>query len=63
MKITGSLDKGTLAIEQSMTGTYSFLIKAKCPLVELLEGADDFFRYLAKDVILTAQYETATDSS
>ena len=38
-----------------MTGTYSFLIKAKPPLVQLLEGADEFFRYLAKDVILTAQ--------
>lgn len=38
-----------------MTGTYSFLIQAKPPLAELLESADEFFRYLAKDVILTAQ--------
>lgn len=38
-----------------MTGVRPFLITAKPPLVELLESTDEFFRYLAKDVIITAE--------
>lgn len=38
-----------------MRGIRSFLIKAKPVLVELLNDADDFYRYLEKDVILTAE--------
>ena len=38
-----------------MKGSRSFLIKAKTQLVELLEGTDEFYRYLADDVIITAE--------
>lgn len=38
-----------------MRGTRPFLIKAKPPLVALLESADEFYGYLAKDVIITAE--------
>lgn len=38
-----------------MRGTKSFLIRAKPSLLDLLDGSDDFFLYLKKDVIITAQ--------
>ncbi len=36
-----------------MKGKRPFLIKAKPQLLALLESADEFYRYLAKDVIIT----------
>jgi hypothetical protein len=38
-----------------MKGSRPFLIKAKPSLVALLESADGFYQYLAKDVIITAE--------
>jgi len=38
-----------------MRGTRPFLIKAKAPLVELLDNDDQFFNYLKKEVVLTVE--------
>ncbi|RYZ91345.1 MAG: hypothetical protein EOP06_06975 [Proteobacteria bacterium] len=37
-----------------MRGIQSFLIRARPSLLDLLEGGDEFFHYLRRDVIITA---------
>ena len=38
-----------------------FLITARNPLLELLEGADEFLSYLKKDVVITAEISDRHD--
>jgi hypothetical protein len=38
-----------------MRTAWPFIIKAKAPLLELLPHLDDLYKYLAKDLVITAE--------